>query len=301
MKILLTGINGQLGHYINQKLSSIYEVFALTHESFDLTNKIQMEKVIDDIKPDLIINPAAYTYVDNAEKESELVFKTNYKALEFLAIKTKELDIPLIHFSTDYIFDGLKREPYFEDDKANPKSIYGKSKYDADIIIQKNNAQHIIIRTSWVYSLRGKNFLTTILDMAKFKNSFSIVSDQIGTPTSASFIANTIFEIIKKLDEIKKNNLYGIYNLTNLGQASWYDFAQAIIYNANKLKLEIKCMPENIKPIKTSDFPTLATRPKNSLLNNQKIMKTFGVKSQEWQDELRLVMSKIGRDSKNDS
>ena len=298
MKILLTGANGQVGDYLNQKLSPFFKVFALTHENFDLTNVIEMEKIIDDIRPNLIINPAAYTLVDQAEKDPELVFKVNFKAPEFLALKSKNLNIPLIHFSTDYIFDGLKNKAYFEDDQANPKSIYGKSKHDGDIAILKNNPNHIIIRTSWVYSLKGKNFLTTILNMAKAQNSFNIVSDQIGAPTSAIFIANTVLEIVKKIDQIKKNNLYGIYNLTCSGKASWYDFAKAIVNNANELQLKIKCMPKDINPIKTDDFSALAFRPKNSLLNNQKIMKVFGIKPPEWQNELKFVMSEIVLDHK---
>jgi len=294
MKIILTGVNGQLGYYLNQKLSPFYEVFGVTRESFDLTNVNQMEKVIDDIKPDLIINPAAYTYVDQAEKESELVFKTNCEGPKFLAIKSKKLGIPLMQFSTDYVFDGLKVGAYIEADKANPQSIYGKSKHGAEITIQENNPKHIIIRTSWVYSLRGKNFLTTILDMAKKKDEFGIVSDQIGAPTSAIFIANSIFEMVKKIEKIEKNNLYGIYNLTCLGSASWFEFAQTIILYANELGLEFKCTPKNIKPIKTSDFPTLALRPVNSLLNNQKLMKTFEIKCPEWQNELQLIIGDKG-------
>ena len=301
MKILLTGTNGQVGYYLNQKLSPFFKVFALTHENFDLTNLIKMEKVIDDIKPDLIINPAAYTYVDQAEKEPELVSIINFKGPEFLALKSKNLNIPFIHFSTDYIFDGLKNTAYIEDDQANPKSTYGKSKYDGDVAILKNNPNHIIIRTSWVYSLKGKNFLTTILNMAKVQNSFKIVSDQIGAPTSANFIANTVCEIVKKIDQIKKNNLYGVYNLTNSGKASWYDFAKAIVNNANELQLKIKCMPKDIYPVKTDDFSALAFRPRNSLLNNQKIIKIFGIKPPAWQNELKFVMSEIVSGKKNDN
>jgi dTDP-4-dehydrorhamnose reductase len=294
MKILLTGVNGQVGFYINQKLSSFYEVFGVTRESFDLTNIDQMEKVINDIKPDLIINPAAYTNVDQAEKEPELVFKINLEGPKFLAIKSKKLGIPLIQLSTDYIFDGSKVGPYNETDKGNPQSVYGKSKYDAEISIKEYNPKHIIIRTSWVYSLRGKNFLTTILDMAKKKSGFSIVSDQIGAPTSAIFIANSIFEIVKKIEQIEKNNLYGIYNLVCLGKASWFEFAKEIIINANELGLELKCVLSNIKPIRTTDFPTLATRPLNSLLNNEKLIKTFEIKCPEWQNELKIIIGDKG-------
>ena len=204
MKILLTGVNGQVGFYLNQKLSPFYEVFGVTRENFDLTNIDQMRDVIDKFRPGLIINSAAYTYVDKAEKEPDLVFKTNVLATKFLAEESAKLNIPLIQLSTDYVFDGLKKDAYTEIDKANPKSVYGKSKYDAETAICECNPKHIILRTSWVYSLRGKNFLTTVLDMAKNKDSFGIVTDQIGSPTSAIFIANTILEITKKIDQIKK-------------------------------------------------------------------------------------------------
>jgi dTDP-4-dehydrorhamnose reductase len=291
MKILLTGVNGQVGYYINQKLSPFYKVFGVTHQSFDLTNIEQMEKVIDEIKPDLIINSAAYTNVDHAEKEPDIVFKINSEGPKFLAIKSKKLNIPLIQFSTDYIFDGLKKGAYIETDKAKPQSIYGKSKYDAEIFIQENNSKCIILRTSWVYSLRGKNFLTTILDMAKKKDGFRIVFDQIGAPTSAIFIANSILEIVKKLEQIEKNNLYGIYNLSCLGVTNWFEFAKKIIHNSNDLGSEFKCAINNIKPIKTVDFPTLAIRPSNSVLDNKKIMETFEIKCPEWQNELKKIIS----------
>ena len=290
MKILLTGVNGQIGFYLNQRLSPFYEVFGVTRESFDLTNIDQMENVIDEFRPELIINPAAYTYVDKAEKEPDLVFKTNTVAAKFLAEKSEKLGIPLIQLSTDYVFDGLKKGAYTEIDKANPQSVYGKSKYEAETAIQESNPKHIILRTSWVYSLRGKNFLTTILGLAKNKESFNIVFDQIGAPTSAIFIANTIFEITKKIEQIEKNNLYGIYNLTCLGSVSWFEFAKTIILYAQEKGLKLKSTPESIKPIKASNFTTLANRPKNSTLNNQKLAKTFEINCPKWQNELKLIM-----------
>jgi dTDP-4-dehydrorhamnose reductase len=290
MKILLTGVNGQIGFYLNQRLSPFYEVFGVTRESFDLTNIDQMENVIDEFRPGLIINPAAYTSVDKAEKEPDLVFKTNTVAAKFLAEKSEKLGIPLIQLSTDYVFDGLKKGAYTEIDKANPQSVYGKSKYEAETAIQESNPKHIILRTSWVYSLRGKNFLTTILGLAKNKESFNIVFDQIGAPTSAIFIANTIFEITKKIEQIEKNNLYGIYNLTCLGSVSWFEFAKTIILYAQEEGLKLKSTPESIKPIKASNFTTLANRPKNSTLNNQKLAKTFEINCPKWQNELKLIM-----------
>ena len=291
MKILLTGVNGQVGFYLKQKLSPFYEVFGVTRENFDLTNIDQMRGVIDKFQPGLIINSAAYTYVDKAEKEPDLVFKTNVLATKFLAEKSATLNIPLIQLSTDYVFDGLKKDAYTEIDKANPKSVYGKSKYDAETAIRECNPKHIILRTSWVYSLRGKNFLTTVLDMAKNKESFSIVFDQTGSPSSAIFIANAILEITKKIEQIEKNNLYGLYNLTCSGSTSWFDFAKTIILYAEEKGLNLKSTSESIKPIKTSEFTTLASRPKNSRLNNQKLVKTFEINCPEWQNELNLIMS----------
>ncbi len=291
MKILLTGINGQVGFYLNQKLSPFYEVFGATRENFDLTNIDQMENVIEKFRPEVIINPAAYTYVDKAESELDLVFKTNTAAVKFLAEQSEKLGIPLIQLSTDYVFDGIKKGTYTEIDKANPQTVYGKSKYEAETAIQESNPKHIILRTSWVYSLRGKNFLTTILGLAKNKESFDIIFDQIGSPTSAIFIANTILEITKKIEQIEKNNLYGIYNLTCSGSTSWFEFAKTIILFAQKEGLSLKSTPESIKPVKTSDFITLASRPKNSTLNNQKLVKTFEINCPEWQNELKLIMS----------
>jgi dTDP-4-dehydrorhamnose reductase len=291
MKILLTGVNGQIGFYLNQKLSPFYEVFGVTHENFDLTNIAQMENVINEFRPELIINPAAYTSVDKAESELDLVFKTNTASAKFLAEASKKLGIPLIQLSTDYVFDGLKKGAYTETDKANPQTVYGKSKYKAENSIQESNSKHIILRTSWVYSLRGKNFLTTILGMAKNKESFDIIFDQIGSPTSAIFIANTILEITKKIEQIEKNNLYGIYNLTCSGSTSWFEFAKTIILYAQEEGLSLKSTPESIKPIKTTDYNTPASRPKNSKLNNQKLAKTFEINCPEWQNELKLIMS----------
>ena len=291
MKILLTGVNGQVGFYLNQKLSPFYEVFGTTRENFDLTNIDQMGDVIDKFRPGLIVNSAAYTYVDKAEKEPDRVFITIVLATKFLAEKSAKLNIPLIQLSTDYVFDGLKRDAYTEIDKANPQSVYGKSKYDAETAIRESNPKHIILRTSWVYSLRGKNFLTTVLDMAKNNESFNIVFDQIGSPTSAIFIANTILEITKKIEQIEKNNLYGLYNLTCSGSTSWFDFAKKIIIYAEEKGLNLKSTSESIKPIKTSEFTTLASRPKNSRLNNQKLVKTFEINCPEWQNELNLIMS----------
>ncbi len=292
MKILVLGSKGQLGQCLNDQLAiTEHDVVYTSRGQIDIAEFEVTKAQILEISPDIVINATAYTAVDKAEEEHQAADRINHLAVANISKICNQLDCWLIHVSTDYVFDGLKKDAYTEIDKANPKSVYGKSKYDAETAICECNPKHIILRTSWVYSLRGKNFLTTILGLAKNKESFDIIFDQIGSPTSAIFIANTILEITKKIEQIEKNNLYGIYNLTCSGSTSWFEFAKTIILFAQKEGLSLKSTPESIKPVKTSDFITLASRPKNSTLNNQKLVKTFEINCPEWQNELKLIMS----------
>ena len=296
MKILITGAFGQLGSALEESLSSKNEIYKTGKSipkgevgiELNIQNIVYLKEVLNTIEPDIIINLAAMTNVDDCESHPELAKQINAESVQNLV---NCFNGKIIQLSTDYVFDGLKKDAYTEIDKANPQSVYGKSKYEAETAIQESNPKHIILRTSWVYSVRGKNFLTTILGMAQNKESFDIVFDQIGSPTSAIFIANTILEITKKIEQIENNNLYGIYNLTCLGSTSWFEFAKTIILYAQEEGLNLKSTPESIKPIKSSDFTTLASRPKNSTLNNQKLTKTFEINCPEWQNELKFIMS----------
>jgi dTDP-4-dehydrorhamnose reductase len=198
MKILLTGKNGQVGFALHKKLGSLGEVIATDRNELNLENSDAIRAFIEKIKPDIIINAAAYTDVDKAETEIELACKVNTEAPKVLAEKAFQLDIPMIHFSTDYVFDGLKNEPYVETDQANPQSIYGETKWNGEEAV-RNHKKHIILRTGWVFSSRGQNFLKTILKLIEEKTSLNIVSDQKGTPTSVDAIAEVTYKIIKTI------------------------------------------------------------------------------------------------------
>ena len=201
MKILLTGKNGQVGFELEKKLSTLGEVIATDREELDLAKPDAIRAFIDQTKPDIIINPAAYTAVDKAESELDLAYRINTLAPEVLAEKAIELDIPLIHFSTDYVFDGLKQEAYVETDPTNPQSVYGKTKRDGEEKV-RHHSKHIILRTSWVFGSNGNNFLKTILGLIMEKESLNIVSDQWGSPASASMLADVTFKIVDMIFKV---------------------------------------------------------------------------------------------------
>ena len=289
MKILLTGSNGQVGFELKNKLSALGEVVATDREELDLTNLNAIRTFIDQTRPDIIINPAAYTAVDKAESEPEIAYQINTLAPEVLADKARELDIPLVHFSTDYVFDGLKKEAYVETDKTNPQSVYGKTKCEGEEKIRKNH-KHIILRTSWVFGSHGYNFLKTVLRLLEERNQLSMVSDQIGSPTSAFSLADVTFKIIDTLIKDPTFKDYGTYHATNVGETNWYDFALFILSEANTLGFPINIEPNVIKPITTSEYPTPASRPLNSRLNTDKLKKTFMLELPHWQDEVKKVL-----------
>ena len=280
MKILITGINGQVGHALMQELTE-YELIGLTRQDCDLTNLDQIRQVIDQHQPELIINPAAYTKVDQAEEEPELAFVINRDAPRVMAEKAREYNIPFIHFSTDYVFDGKKEDTYNENDQTNPMGVYGRSKLEGEEGIKEVGGFFYIFRTSWVYSNIGHNFYLTMKNLSQEKSELRVVGDQCGTPTSNVFIARQIKKIIPQLSI---NNL-GTYHLVPEGFCSWHDFARAIIKKAN---------PEfdlhQLIKIKSLDYPTKAHRPKNSRLSNEKIKQTFMLEFDGWQSELERII-----------
>jgi dTDP-4-dehydrorhamnose reductase len=292
MKILLTGSNGQVGFELNKKLSALCEVIATDREELDLTNLSAIRTFIDQTKPDIIINPAAYTAVDKAESEPEIAHLINVIAPEVLAGKARELDIPLIHFSTDYVFDGLKKEAYVETDKTNPQSVYGKTKNDGEEKI-RTHAKHIILRTSWVFGSHGNNFLKTMLRLFKEKDSLNIVSDQWGSPASASMLSDVTFKIVDTILKNKNFNDYGTYHVTSDGETNWHQYASLIASEAMKLNVKIKCGPDKIHPILTSEYPTAAKRPFNSRLKTDKLKKTFMLELPHWESEVKKVLREI--------
>jgi dTDP-4-dehydrorhamnose reductase len=292
MKILLTGKNGQVGFELQKKLGALGEVIAIDREELDLSNSEALRQFIDQVKPDMIINPAAYTAVDKAEFEAEMAYQINVTAPEVLAEKAAELDIPLIHFSTDYVFDGLKKEAYVETDTTNPQSVYGKTKCDGEEKIRKH-AKHIILRTSWVFGSHGNNFLKTILRLITEKDSLNIVGDQTGSPASASMLADVTLKIADTIFKDKNFSGYGTYHLTNDGVTNWYKYATFIANEAIQLGLKTKCQPDHILSILTSDYPTEAKRPLNSRLNTDKLKKTFMLELPHWESEVKKVLREI--------
>jgi len=282
--ILVTGSNGQLGSEIKE-LSSEYKhnFFFSDRSELDISDKKALEDYLSRNDINIIINCAAYTAVDKAESDAINADKINHLAVKYLAQLAKERNIQLIHISTDYVFDGKNYKPYNEDDITNPNGVYGQTKLDGEKAIQDINPKNsIIIRTSWVYSSYGANFVKTMLRLGKEKDSLGVIYDQVGTPTYARDLAKTILDIIPNIN----NETVAIYNYSNEGVLSWYDFAKEIMRMA---KLDCK-----VNPIETVDYPTPCARPHYSLLNKSKIKKEFNLTIPFWKDSLDECLRKMG-------
>jgi dTDP-4-dehydrorhamnose reductase len=289
MKILLTGKDGQVGFALHKKLASTGEVIATNRHELNLENSDDIRTFVEKIKPDMIINTAAYTDVDKAESEIELAHKVNTVAPKVLAEKASELNIPIIHFSTDYVFDGLKNEPYVETDKANPQSVYGKTKWEGEEAV-RNHKKHIILRTSWVFSSHGQNFLKTILKLIEEKTSLNIVSDQIGTPTSSEAIADVTCKIVKAILNKANFKNFGTYHVALEGETNWHRYACFITDEVIRLGLKTTMTSHDIKAISSDAYPTAAKRPMNSRLDATKIKKTFMLELPHWNAEVAAML-----------
>ena len=292
MKILLTGKDGQVGFALHKKLMSLGEVIATNRYELDLANSDAIKAFIDKTKPDMIINPAAYTQVDKAESEKLLAHQINAIAPKVLAEKASELNIPIIHFSTDYVFDGLKKEPYVETDQVNPQSVYGQTKWEGEEAV-RNHKKHIILRTSWVFSSHGQNFLKTILKLVQEKSSLNVVSDQKGTPTSSEVLADVTYKIVKIILNNPNFKDFGTYHVTSMGHTDWYHYACFIVDESIRLGFKTAMTSKDIKPILSGNYPTLAKRPTNSRLDTSKIKKTFMLELPHWEEEFKKVLKEI--------
>jgi dTDP-4-dehydrorhamnose reductase len=292
MKILLTGKDGQVGLALHKKLVSLGEVIATNRDMLDLNDPEAIRAFIDQTQPDIIINPAGYTKVDQAESEKLLAHQINAVAPQVLTDKASELDIPIIHFSTDYVFDGLKHEPYLETDEVNPQSVYGKTKWQGEEGI-RNHKKHIILRTSWVFSSHGQNFLKTIVSLIQEKTSLNVVSDQIGTPTSSEALADVTYHIVKTIFNDPHFKDFGTYHMTLNNETNWYRYACFITDEAKRLGLETLMTSKDIKPISSDAYPTLAKRPINSRLDTTKIKKTFMLELPHWEEEVKRILKAL--------
>jgi dTDP-4-dehydrorhamnose reductase len=284
MKVMLTGANGQLGHCFKNIFPKNWELFATDRKVLDITDNLAVENYISMYKPDCIVNAAAFTAVDKAEDDYNLAYQVNVIASENLAIVAKKCNAKLVHISTDYVFDGTKNYPYGENDKTNPINVYGETKRKGELAILANNPSAIIIRTSWVFSEYGNNFVKTMLKLASENTKLSVVDDQIGNPTYAGDIAKVIIKLLKK------NADGGIYHYCGDKSTSWFLFAKEIFDIALKKKLLIQ-IPE-VFPINSLSFPTKAKRPLYSVLSMEKLKK-YDLSGSNWREQLKSCIAKI--------
>jgi dTDP-4-dehydrorhamnose reductase len=290
MKLLITGSNGQLGWELcRQGGKRGFSIVPLDIPEFDITDQASVRSAVSMADPDLVINAAAYTAVDKAESEQEAAFSVNRDGPYYLAGACAEKDIPLIHISTDYVFDGCKDGSYCEMDEISPIGIYGKSKAEGEEKIRCNLKEHIIIRTSWLYGVHGNNFVKTMLNLGREREEIRVVADQFGCPTFAADLAGTILEIASKIDK-GQNISWGTYHYSGTGSTTWFGFASKIFEIAKGYEsLKIK----KVIPIQTSEYPTAATRPLNSVMDCSLLMRNFNVSQPFWEDSLASMLDRL--------
>lgn len=287
MRILLTGVNGQVGWELQRTLAPLGEVIAADRNRLDLADTSSIRRAVDAIAPDLIVNPAAYTAVDKAETEPELAQAINVAAPGELAQAAAARGIPLVHFSTDYVFDGRKHAAYTEADAPNPLGVYGATKLAGEQAVARAGAPHLILRTSWVYGLRGRNFLLTMQRLLRERDSLAVVDDQFGAPTWSRLIAEaTALVIARWLDRPDQTASSGVYHLGCGGRTSWHGFTAAILAHLARADGRLA----SLTAIPTSGYPTPAARPANSQLNCDKLAAAFGVRLPDWETALALCL-----------
>lgn len=285
MKVLITGKNGQLGHELQQTAPQGVEVFAFDSSELNIADQTSVQKVIAHIKPNLVINAAAYTAVDKAENDEQAAYAVNAKGPEYLALACKEISARLIHVSTDFVFDATKNTPYDTSDQTNPLGVYGASKLAGEQAITNNHADNsVIIRTSWVYSSHGNNFVKTMLRLMAEKPQLGVVSDQIGSPTWAKGLAKACWAFAQTTNT-------GIYHYSDLGVASWYDFAAAI--QALGIEKGLLQKPIPINPIKATAYPTPAKRPAYSVMNTDDTYELLGEQGKHWRAALSEMLNEL--------
>ena len=290
MKVLLTGANGQVGRCTQDVCAgSGHELKALGRDALDISDAAAVAHTVKAFCPDVIINAAAYTAVDKAESEPELAYAINVAGSANLADAAAEVEAVLIHISTDYVFDGTVHTPYSEGDETNPQGVYGQTKLDGEREVQRRCDRHIILRTAWVFSEYGNNFVKTMLRLGKERNELGVVADQVGCPTYAGDIANACLVIARKV--LEGNDRYGVYHYAGDLEVSWHAFARAIFEEANNSGL-LSEKPK-VNAITTTDYPTPAARPAYSVMTGEKLVNDFGVPACDWENALRKVLAKL--------
>ena len=292
--ILLTGINGQLGWELQRTLAPLGTVVGLDRAQLDLSQPEMIRTVVREYRPDIIVNPAAYTAVDKAEAEPEQAHAINATAPGVLAEEAKKLGALLVHYSTDYVFDGGKTDPYSEDDRPNPQSVYGRSKLAGEDAVRASGCAHVILRTSWVYGVHGGNFVKTVLRLARERDELRIVADQFGAPTWARRLALCSAEILRQCranpDDASR---HGLFHLTAAGRTNWHEYAEEIVRLARQYDAALQDKALTIRAIATHEYPVAAKRPANSVLATDKVRKAFGLELPPWRDDLTACIEEL--------
>ncbi|MES2817362.1 MAG: dTDP-4-dehydrorhamnose reductase [Pseudomonadota bacterium] len=295
MKILLLGANGQVGWELQRALAPLGPLLACGRETADLEDPSAIGALLARERPSIIVNAAAYTAVDKAETDAPGARTVNAESVAVLARAARELDAWLVHYSTDYVFDGAKSSPYVEDDATGPLSVYGQTKLEGEQAIRASGCRHLILRTSWVYAARGGNFAKTMLRLAQERDELKVVADQIGAPTSAELLADCCALMLQRLaiDPALAQRASGTYHLVASGETSWHGYAQFVLGEAARLGMVLRATPERVSPIGSAQYPVPARRPANSRLNNQKVQSTFDLHLPAWEFHVARLLTEL--------
>lgn len=288
MRLLITGANGQIGQEFYRHTCKTFNILGYRREQLDITHAVQVEDCLAAVKPSIVINTAAYTAVDKAESEPFKAFAANREGVKNLAQICQHHRIPLLHLSTDYVFDGNKTTPYDETDTTNPINVYGQSKWEGEQMVRQHCEQYIILRVSWVFGTHGNNFVKTMLRLGSEREELKIVVDQFGCPTPASAIAKTLLTIAEQITA--GNKAWGTYHFCGTQATNWYEFAKTVFQLA-KTKLPLRI--QQVVPITTAEYPTPARRPQNSVLNTTKCKQVFQIVACDWQTALCNMLNAI--------
>lgn len=292
--ILILGANGQVGWELQRSLSPLGQLTICDRQRGNLEDTEGLRSLVQSIRPAIIVNAAAYTSVDKAEADVDRARRVNAEAACVLAELAADLDAWLVHYSTDYVFDGSGTQPFRENDPTGPLNIYGRTKLEGDQAILNSNCRHLIFRTSWVYAARGTNFARTMLRLAAEREELRVIADQVGAPTSAELIADVTAQVLAQLrHRPDARSLAGLYHLTADGAVSWHGYARFVIEQAIALGLPLRTLPEQVLPIPTQDYPLPATRPKNSRLDTRKLRETFGLNLPAWETHVKRMLIEL--------
>jgi len=293
--LLVTGCTGQVGFELQGTLATVGRVVALDHAGCDLTRPDQVRAVLRALRPDVIVNAAGYTNVDRAEAEAELAFAVNGAAVGVLAEESLALGSLLVHYSTDYVFDGRKPQSYLETDPTAPLSVYGKSKLAGESAIATVGARALVLRTGWVAGLHGANFAKAILALGRARDGLDVIADRFGTPTTAELVATVTAELVERYWQLEDRHAfpYGLYHLAAAGDASWHAYAVEVLTYAQAHGVALRTLPEHVRAISAAEYPQAASRPTNSRLDTGKLQRVFGVDLPDWRLGIRRLLDQI--------